>query len=325
MQLTYNKPGILARIIYGLLLLIPILLLIRYWYFTRIFNFKIANDANEYLGEKMSEAINMEYDLLFKRLAVPAESMTQMKFPQDSKKLAGVANQYPEVVEFGTIKQGQKYSPLYSTIGDRAVQDTFASVFPSIIDTTKTTNNHFRIFPDSTGVFRFKTGYKKIAGVNYHFNFFQRGEEIQVVTASMDKLQSFMPEVIEKAGKREYPQLFKEYYSPYKTGYSVVMTFTNERGEDFYTLGIPYGSGYKDIVTHKYLSWTISFQLFSQVKDKLALAELAWKYREGENPNFYGLMFPYQSILILAAGVIIIILLGHFSPRLHGFRVKKDE
>jgi hypothetical protein len=142
----------------------------------------------------------------------------------------------------------------------------------------------------------------------------------------MDNMRALLPEIIETGWKKQNRRLYEEYYSPYKGGYSVEIKFTDEKGDNFYTLGEPYGEAWGNTMPYNFGSWKIAFQLYTNDKEKLDWAK---KAKWGEEYNAKAILrtiYPLKSMLFLIIAVISVVVLGHLSPKLHGFKLqKKDE
>jgi len=133
-----------------------------------------------------------------------------------------------------------------------------------------------------------------------------------------EKLKPLLPQIFRNA--ESGMPLFAGYFGQHPL-FAAQLKFYDESGENFYTYGDPQGRGWDDIRDTPL--WVIparlTIQIFPRQEAMIDLAEAAgsWQWSFAD-------VLHWWSIVKFIIAVILIFLLGHFSPRLHGFNRTKE-
>jgi hypothetical protein len=309
-QPVYRKPGTGRRVMYFVLLFVPIVALLYFGVGAIGLMKGLGALTKLHLMDKQGQVEEMAMRALFEGLHPPGELLTQLHSPIDRKAISSLVQDRPGLVEIGTIKGG-KYRAAVSYVESEKVRAEISKLARVVSDTVSWHKTYTGVSPDLD--YEFNVSPVKINGGSFTFTFCNLGDEIGVVVTEVGKVKSVLQEIFE--GMKETNQvLFEDYFGYYPGTYTAEIKLYDEAGENFFTFGRGMGEGWDDIWESglMYVPWRMTVQLFSQN---------AWEVKQAETAR----KVPWVGIALLVVAVVMVFLLGHLSPRLHGFRLGKDS
>ena len=303
----YTKPGWGKRVLYFILLLFTMCVYIGFSVGTIISIRVLGLNVKLNLLEERSHAFKIAYQVLSQRMHAPVEKLAQMKLPRDNNEAAALALEYPEITEINIIKADGKYSTLFTAARSIEIHDAIAKTAPIVADTFSFFSRYTNIFAETPTKYRM-VSVNTEAGT-YVFAFVEVNGETRIVVSDPEKLKPQLTEIFNRAEKLNpiiHSECFKANYR-----YAAQLKLYDRSGENFFTRGSPQRPGWDDVydIELNFLPWRMTIQLFPM--------ELYLNYAEATDK------WPWGVIIVIVIGFILIILLGHFSPRLHGFSQPK--
>lgn len=314
----YTKPVWRKKLIYFLLLLYPVFILFMLSAGLAGITTQFELSAKSDLMNERDKAMSLTFNILYERLNAPNELITQLDFPKDQGKIDKLVKDYPEIVQVNLLKDNGNNKTLFSSITSKAIHDTIINSALAIFDTCTKVNTRLSVFPDSS--FNFKISTLEQEGNNYLLTFNQKGDEIRLVVTDLDKIVPLLPGLFADA-RDHYRQFYEDYFTQSWARDAIQIKFYDSDNENIFTFGMSSNKVWDEIreLEHPLFPWRMTFQLFPNDRVKTLLAGKA-DINKVKFPNFQWIII--RSIIL---PLICIVLLGHFSPRLHGFKLTKEK
>ena len=325
---VYRKPGVAKYIIYFLLLLLSLAVLINFWMGRNWLKIYAHFYAGEKLGFAQAKAIAVVFQTLDERLGAPGLWMLAQEAGIDKNKAKAILEEYPETPEMGILKKGREYLSIASRTGSEELKGILTKSAAAFYDTAEVKKSNISVFDYKTGegimVIRH---YFNAQGKDYGLYFFNKGEDVYITVTDYDVIQGLLP-LIMQGMKQYHREEFNRYFGQYPEGVSVVVTFSHKNKQDFFTLGKPKGKEWKTENGDKNYQdmpifpggWYVRFQVFAD-NLTVALAGEEWGAKMGV-PWYFAA--EWYKVVELIIGALAILLLGHFSPWMHGFRKSRN-
>ncbi len=308
-KVDYQKPGIGKKIIYLILMLVPILILLQMTAGVFAFSKSLGLFKQVELDDKSSEVWVFAYKTLFSRIQMPSEYLARFHLPEDIPQIDYLVDTFPEIVEIGTIKGG-KYESFYTNISSPVIRETTAEKAPLVNDTTKICESPSNLDPYS--IFENKVVNLDMDGKDYIFIFSPVGEETRLIVNDLGFMKNHFDDIFQW-GRQQDRFLYDEFFDYYPGNYTAEIKMYDDAGDNFFTFGKSSEQAWGEIhdmeLPHYQCRMTV--QLFSRNELDIRFARFA----EG---------IPWVIIISFAVGVVLIIMLGHMSTRLHGFSLRKE-
>ena len=307
-QVQYTKPSTWKRVVYFILLIIPVLLMLSQA--VSLYGvLKISGIQTKMkLEDKRFEIISLVWESILHRMDAPAKKLALLKLPKENDDIAKIALEFPEITEMYRITEG-KVSPVYTKAESAKLHDIITKAAVSVYDTLDIRSNC------GSGYYTdYKYPYKRkrvdLEGDVFIFTYVELPDEIRLIVADGRYYTTILPEIME-GGAEFDPKFYEELAGRYPVVFTQVK-FYDADSTLLYTFGTPQGEGWDDILelNFSYLPLKISVQYYPVNNLEIFMAKNAdikiWK-----------------SLVYFIIAIICIILLGHFSARLHGFSVER--
>jgi hypothetical protein len=308
-KVEYQKPGIGKKIVYLVLMLVPILILLQMSAGAFGLSKALGLFKQLELDDKSNEIWVFVSKTLFSRIDIPSEYWVSFHSNVNASQINYLVETYPEIVEMGSIK-GDKFESLYTNISSPEVRKAIAEMAPIVNDTAKVINTPSNLKPYST--YEHKIATLDIDNKDYIFILSPSDEETYLIVNDLAYMK-FHFEDIFKWGRQRNSFLFDEFFDYYPGTYTAEIKMYNDAGEDFFTFGKPSGQAWSENHDRElpYYQCRMTVQLFTRNEADIRFAGFAKRVPRG-------------LIISFVVGVVMIIMLGHMSTRLHGFSLRKE-
>ncbi len=293
----YRNPGFWKKAVYFLMLFLVA------QFFARLligvvgmemgFCYRMRLDLDEKLGQFKV----MVWNTLFQRLDAPAEALANL--PNFSRRQAfeDIAASYPEVLAFYSWKDG-KLTNLYLRPENSPPLDRLTSAVAAVIDT---------ITPYHGGKQSLK-----VENMDLLLALKFLPQEKRIVVSAADYYKYFLPQILQEGVKID-PVLYNKIFGRYPVEFYSA-EFFDYSDSLFYTFGKKRKMAWSedkpwDMI---FLPWKVKFNYYPDHESEIRYAEKAGK-------------IPWFIISEFVVTLILLILLVHFSPYLHGYSKGKKE
>jgi|GEM_PF-1618244 len=322
---VYQKPSWAQYAIYFVLLLLALLILVHFWIGRNWFKTYAQMNALDKLSYARIEAITTVFRTLNERSAAPGLWMLSEEGVIDKKQALSILEKYPEAVEMGVLKKGAAYSSIASKTGSEEIRKAIAGSAAAFYDSAKTKKTQISVFDYRIGRgIMIKRHQMKLNDNDYSLYFFEKDEDIYVTVTDLAALKGLLPEIMEGMKKYHWVE-FERYFGRYPGEFSAVVTFSDKDKQDFFTFGKPHGDEWKDESWDRIYSenpimlyeWYIHLRIFTGDRNLLAAAESGPVIKPGLPWTVAADWFRVVELII---GALAILILGHFSPWMHGYK-----
>ena len=306
-QVQYTKPSVWKRVVYFILMIIPVIFMLSYAVgFYGIFKIN-ALQAKLRLHDERVEIIALVWESILLRMDTPAEKLALLKLPKEDEDIAKIAVDFPEITEIYRITEG-KVSPIYTKAESAKLHDIITKAVVSVYDTLNEYNFGRGYFTDYR--YPYKRKRVELEGDAFVFTYVELPDEIRLIVTAGKQYTKILPEIM--AGGIEIdPKLYQRITTRYPEEF-VEVKFYDTKGVLLYTFGTPKGEGWDDIMETKFAFFPliIKIKYYPTNSNDIYMAENAD-------------IMPWKTLVFFIVALICIILLGHFSARLHGFSVER--
>lgn len=299
-RVEYKKPGWWKRIIYFVLIFVPLLFIMRYAAGFYGVSRGLGLLMRLELHDKQGEIGLMASKTLLNYVYSSLEKVALLNSPVSSGSLEDLKTEAPEVIAAYKISNGGS-ALIFDFMGDDSQSEILAD---TVVNNYKNASNYNTIH--SLG---YKTKKLEIvfAGERLLLFYIIMGEEIRPVIINPEVLKENIASIMSGMEETD-PELYDQLLGRYPVKFAEIKII-DEDGEIFYSAGMSHGEGWDDILTHRLFGWEITVKYYPE-DHKLETVKWA-----DLNPTVI--------IIDFLVAAVMLILLGHFSPKLHGFSVRK--
>lgn len=289
------KPQNIIRI----LLLVLALIIVLHLTWTAAFKTKSFNAANQQrLIEHRNLVTQMTMEVLFHRLIEPVEQFSRLRLPQDNMEAAGIAFEFPEIIEICSFTSNDDFATIYTNAPSAKVHDAIGKHALDTYNQVEYIKTYWA--PDQLLYWEIAD----IEGLEYTFTFLKIEEDrYRLVVTDHEKLKTELDSIFFRG---ETPYFAQYLYIPPKAPFAAKIEFfdqSDQKEEPFLTfivnlsMGVLSGKGWEDIQDHEvgFYPWIISVQIFPESEKLLNSASAA-----GRLP-----LLPYVEFLIAVALTVL--------------------
>ena len=293
----YRKPGFWKRAAYFLLLFLVAQFIARATIGVIGIEMGFCYRTRQDLDEKLDQFKVMVWETIFQRIYAPTEKFAELTDNSSRQAFADLAADYPEVVAFYSLKANNLIN-LYLQPGSALNAETLNPVVAAVIDTITPYHANKQPLPiEGSDLFlsvKFLPGEKRITVATRHY------------------FKDNLPAILKGAEKVD-PVLYKKIFGRYPVEFYSA-EFYDSSDSLYYTFGKKRGKAWSDGKSWdmKFLAWKMKFYYYPDHEIEIKYAERAGKVT-------------WFTIGEFAVTLILLVLLAHFSPYLHGYSQVKKE
>ena len=305
-QAAYQKPGLGKRIIYLFLLLFPALLCLlfavgfygvftAYGYMT--FG-QLYDDRNE-IGYMAAGAIIDYYD-------ASIEQAASLDISGGIKAISEFRKKTPEITAMFSLI-GDDVKTIFNTMDKSGLKEVLDGVDRAAIDTVKSRDiyrGHIKRLGYNTTRLQ-----RELAGNNILLTYIEMPDETRLVVTSMAVMQEHAEAVM--AGMADSDtRVYEAMFGRYPVTFAEI-ELSDANGVVFYKVDRSRGEGWDQVLEWQPLGWNLKVKYYPD----------DWSLTRLDYTDFK----PTKLYIAALFTCLLIVLLGHFSPRLHGFSLKKTK
>ncbi len=326
--MVYQKPSWRQYAIYFLLMLLALVILLYFWMGGNYLNAFAQFQVLEKLDYARMEAFVAVFKTLNERSTAPGFWLLTQERAVDKNKASTIMQDYPETMEMGILKEGKNYLSISTKAGNENIKADLLKSAAAYKDSAEIKKSNISVFNYQTGegimVGRYSTG---IDGKDYGLYFFKKGDDTYITVNDYEVMKELLPEIM-PGMKKYHGEIFSKYFDRYPDEFSAEVTFSDKDNQIFYTFGKTHGYEWKDDIWEKNYGeqlippygWHIHLQISSGDKNLIEFAESKMQLK----PGLWFFSSDWRRIAKLIIGALAILLLGHFSPWMHGFRKNRN-